>query len=56
MQVKNATFTRNCATVTVATVNGISPGPTVEIMEGDTLIVKVTNNQVYDVTMHWYVS
>lgn len=56
LQVENATLTRDCATVTVATVNGMSPGPVVEIDEGDTLVVKVTNKQVYPVTMHWYVS
>ena len=53
MQIQNATFTRDCSTVTVATVNGLSPGPTIEIVEDDTLVIKVTNNQVYPVTMHW---
>jgi laccase len=56
LQIKNATYTRDCHTVTVATVNGLFPGPPVEITEGDTLVVKVTNKQVYPVTMHWYVS
>ncbi|KAG0612319.1 hypothetical protein M758_6G018500 [Ceratodon purpureus] len=53
-EIKNATFTRNCHTVTVATVNGKFPGPTVEINEGDTLVIKVTNKQIYPVTMHWH--
>lgn len=52
--VENATLTRDCHTVTVATVNGISPGPTVIIDEDDTLVVTVTNNQIYPVTMHWH--
>jgi len=28
----------------------------VEIDEGDTLIITVTNNQIYPVTLHWCVS
>jgi laccase len=54
--VENATLTRDCHTVTVATVNGISPGPTVIIDEDDTLVVTVTNKQIYPVTLHWCVS
>jgi hypothetical protein len=42
--------------VTVATVNGLFPGPPVVITEGDTLVIEVTNKQVYPVTMHWCVS
>jgi hypothetical protein len=56
LQIKNATYTADCHTVTVATVNGLFPGPPVEITEGDTLVVEVTNKQVYPVTMHWCVS
>lgn len=52
--IQNSTITRDCHTVTVATVNGMFPGPTVTITEGDTLVVTVTNNQIYPVTMHWH--
>lgn len=55
LQIQNSTITRDCHTVTVATVNGMFPGPTVTITEGDTLVVTVTNNQIYPVTMHWCV-
>ncbi|KAG0600056.1 hypothetical protein M758_11G003900 [Ceratodon purpureus] len=53
-EIKNATLTRDCHTVSVATVNGMFPGPIVEINEGDTLVIKVTNRQIYPVTMHWH--
>lgn len=53
LQIQNTTFTKDCHTVTVATVNGQLPGPTIEVNEGDTLVIKVTNKQVYPVTMHW---
>ncbi|XP_073385027.1 laccase-12 [Physcomitrium patens] len=46
--------TRNCATVDIPTVNGRFPGPTIEVNEGDKLIVKVTNKQQYPVTLHWH--
>lgn len=55
-QITDKTLTIDCHTVTVATVNGMFPGPTVEIDECDTLIVKVTNKQKYPVTMHWCVT
>jgi len=35
-------------------VNGQFPGPTLEINNGDTLVVKVTNKARYNVTIHWY--
>lgn len=46
--------TRNCATVDIPTVNGRFPGPTIEVNEGDTLVIKVTNKQQYPVTLHWH--
>lgn len=41
--------------MTVPTVNGMFPGPPIEVNEGDRVIVKVTNKQVYPATLHWYV-
>jgi laccase len=35
------------------TVNGQFPGPTLEVNNGDTLVVKVTNKARYNVTIHW---
>ncbi|KAI4306892.1 hypothetical protein L6164_030132 [Bauhinia variegata] len=46
--------TRLCKTHRTITVNGQYPGPTLEINNGDTLIVKVTNKAQYNVTIHWH--
>lgn len=45
--------TINNGTVAISTVNGMLPGPTVHINEGDTLIVRVTSEINTDVTIHW---
>lgn len=45
--------TINNGTVAISTVNGMFPGPTVHINEGDTLIVQVTSEVDTDVTIHW---
>jgi FtsP/CotA-like multicopper oxidase with cupredoxin domain len=37
------------------TANGQFPGPTVEVSEGDSLVVNVVNNATYNITIHWYV-
>lgn len=47
-------FTRNCGSVNITTVNGMYPGPVVNITEGDTVVVNVTNMQEYPVTIHWH--
>jgi laccase len=36
------------------TVNGRFPGPAVEISDGDGVVVKVTNEGRYNVTVHWH--
>ncbi|CAM8897854.1 unnamed protein product [Rhodiola kirilowii] len=46
--------TRLCSTQNSITVNGQFPGPTLEINNGDTLVVKVTNKARYNVTIHWH--
>ncbi|GLJ16993.1 hypothetical protein SUGI_0293920 [Cryptomeria japonica] len=46
--------TRLCSTQTIVTVNGQFPGPTIEVHEGDNLVVEVHNNVSYDVTIHWH--
>ncbi|CAH1446986.1 unnamed protein product [Lactuca virosa] len=45
---------RLCRTKNVITVNGQFPGPTLEVSDGDTLIIKVLNNARYNVTIHWH--
>lgn len=47
---------RLCKTHNIITVNGMFPGPTLEVNNGDTLVVKVKNQAKYNVTIHWYVT
>ncbi|XP_057794815.1 laccase-12-like [Salvia miltiorrhiza] len=45
---------RLCKTHNTITVNGMYPGPTLEVNNGDTLVVKVINRARYNVTIHWH--
>lgn len=45
---------RLCTTHNIITVNGQYPGPTLEVWDGDTLEIKVTNSARYNVTIHWH--
>ncbi|CAN6705311.1 unnamed protein product [Malus baccata var. baccata] len=45
---------RLCKSRNSITVNGQFPGPTLEVNNGDTLVVKVTNRAQYNVTIHWH--
>ncbi|GMH30546.1 hypothetical protein Nepgr_032389 [Nepenthes gracilis] len=45
---------RLCSARQAITVNGQLPGPTLEVNEGDTLVVKVVNQAQYNVTIHWH--
>ncbi|OAY46327.1 laccase-5 [Manihot esculenta] len=45
---------RLCKTHNTITVNGMFPGPTLELNNGDSLVVKVTNRARYNVTIHWH--
>ncbi|KAL9674857.1 hypothetical protein QQ045_003056 [Rhodiola kirilowii] len=45
---------RLCKTHNAITVNGQFPGPTLEVNNGDTLVIKVTNKARYNVTIHWH--
>ncbi|MQL91525.1 hypothetical protein Taro_024138 [Colocasia esculenta] len=45
---------RLCKTHRIITVNGMFPGPTLEVRNGDTLVVNVVNRARYDVTIHWH--
>lgn len=51
--VESMNVTKNNETVAVPTVNGMLPGPTVHVNEGDTVVIKVTSKVESDVTMHW---
>ncbi|XP_031095582.1 laccase-12 [Ipomoea triloba] len=45
---------RLCKTHSTITVNGQLPGPTLEVNNGDTLMVKVVNRAQYNLTIHWH--
>lgn len=53
-QIQATPVKRLCNTHNTITVNGQFPGPTLEVNNGDTLVVKVTNKARYNVTIHWY--
>ncbi|CAK9135842.1 unnamed protein product [Ilex paraguariensis] len=46
---------RLCNTHSTITVNGQYPGPTLEVNDGDTLVVNVVNKAQYNLTVHWTV-
>ncbi|KAL7582669.1 laccase-12 [Lactuca sativa] len=46
--------TRLCKTRSSITVNGQLPGPTLEVNNGDSLVIKVVNKAQYNVTIHWH--
>ncbi|KAK9065963.1 hypothetical protein SSX86_015365 [Deinandra increscens subsp. villosa] len=45
---------RLCRNHRIVAVNGQFPGPTLEVRNGDSLVVKVTNSAPYNVTIHWH--
>ncbi|XP_039159547.1 laccase-12 isoform X2 [Eucalyptus grandis] len=45
---------RLCKTRSTITVNGQYPGPTLEVNDGDTLVISVVNRARYNVTIHWH--
>lgn len=51
VQVKNVS--RLCHAKPIVTVNGMFPGPTIYVREGDRVLVNVTNNAQYNMSIHW---
>ncbi|CAN1744826.1 LAC5 [Linum perenne] len=45
---------RLCNTHHTVTVNGMFPGPTLEVNNGDTLVVNVVNRVKHNLTIHWH--
>ncbi|XP_008804167.2 laccase-3-like [Phoenix dactylifera] len=45
---------RLCKTHTIITVNGQYPGPTLEVRDGDTLVINAVNRAKYNITLHWH--
>lgn len=52
--VEETPYTRLCSTKNILTVNGESPGPTLHVKRGDTIIVDVHNKGNYNITIHWH--
>ncbi|EOA32960.1 hypothetical protein CARUB_v10016290mg [Capsella rubella] len=47
-------ITKLCSTKPIVTINGKFPGPTLYAREDDNVIVNLTNNVNYNVTIHWH--
>ncbi|CAL1368683.1 unnamed protein product [Linum trigynum] len=45
---------RLCRTHSTITVNGLFPGPTLEVRNGDTLVIKAINRAQYNISLHWH--
>nr|XP_027069212.1 laccase-15-like [Coffea arabica] len=54
VQVKEASYTRLCSTKDILTVNGLFPGPTLHLRQGDTAFVHVHNKGKENFTIHWH--
>ncbi|KAJ3680757.1 hypothetical protein LUZ60_015246 [Juncus effusus] len=52
--VGNLTLTRLCHTRVVVAINEKTPGPIIEVNEGDTLVIEAINNSPYNITLHWH--
>ncbi|KAG6666605.1 laccase-11-like [Carya illinoinensis] len=52
IQVKNVS--RLCHAKPIVTVNGRFPGPTIYVREGDRVLINVTNNAQYNMSIHWH--
>ncbi|KAI4356557.1 hypothetical protein L6164_000574 [Bauhinia variegata] len=53
-EVGNFTVERLCNPLVITAVNGSLPGPTINVQEGDTLVVHVLNSSPYNITIHWH--
>ncbi|ESQ40112.1 hypothetical protein EUTSA_v10013097mg [Eutrema salsugineum] len=52
--IKNVLVKPLCKEQMIPAVNGSLPGPTINVREGDTLVVNVINNSTYNITIHWH--
>ncbi|XP_051126795.1 laccase-11-like [Andrographis paniculata] len=52
VQVTNVS--RLCHAKPIVTVNGMYPGPTIRAREGDRVVINVTNNAQYNMSIHWH--
>ncbi|GAA0162394.1 hypothetical protein Leryth_006819 [Lithospermum erythrorhizon] len=49
-----ANVSRLCHAKPIVTVNGMYPGPTIYVREGDRLQINVTNHAQYNMSIHWH--
>jgi laccase len=42
-----------CNNTDIIAVNGQLPGPTIDVFEGDEVVVDVINSSPYNLTIHW---
>ncbi|XP_076882984.1 laccase-12-like [Bidens hawaiensis] len=52
--VQDTQITKLCKTQNVMMVNGQLPGPTLEVNNGDSLVINVVNRAKENVTIHWH--
>jgi laccase len=52
-QIGGMGISRLCTDSVIYTVNQQVPGPTIEVDEGDTLVVHVVNGSPYPMSLHW---
>ncbi|XP_022767634.1 laccase-7-like [Durio zibethinus] len=52
--VQNLTVNKLCNSQVITAVNGGLPGPTINVQEGDIVIVHVFNKSPYNLTIHWH--
>ncbi|XP_068496455.1 L-ascorbate oxidase-like isoform X1 [Phaseolus vulgaris] len=54
-EVKNEYRSPDCFKKLVITINGITPGPTIQAQEGDTVVVQVNNTLITEnLSIHWH--
>ncbi|KAK4578061.1 hypothetical protein RGQ29_028263 [Quercus rubra] len=53
-KIQTLKITKLCNTKELVTVNGIFPGPVIYAQEDDRIIVKITNETPYNITIHWH--
>ncbi|PON97269.1 Laccase [Trema orientale] len=53
-KVQTRSVTKLCHSKDIVTINGMFPGPVIYAEEGDGIIVKVTNESPFNITIHWH--
>ncbi|KAK4268900.1 hypothetical protein QN277_022127 [Acacia crassicarpa] len=53
-KVQTKRVTKLCSSKDIVTINGMFPGPVIYAQEDDRIVVKVTNQTPFNVTIHWH--